>query len=378
MSQDLYKVLDVDRKAGASEIRSAYLKLSRIYHPDKAPTEKKDEYEAKFKQVLRAYEVLSDDDKRTLYDHTGQVAGEGGAPEGPMGGGGMPFPFDMNNLFGMFGGRGGPAPRQGRRPGKAPARKTQIPLTLKDFYYGRTLQMNLERHRFCDGCKGEGALNRKSCDGCGGMGVVNQVVQMGPMIMQSTGACQKCSGSGRTVGDKCGQCNSSKFHKQEKQLELVVKKGMKPGEIVVFPGESSHVDEYMEAGDVVVELIAADEDHGWERFGDHLKHRVGLTLGESLCGKVVRLDGHPAHPDGVYIQIPSGIQNRQEIVVEGLGMPRTAGSGFGDAILILTVLASKTEKDILEAQRSTLRELFKADAGPTDHSLIWMAKPLVY
>lgn len=380
MSRDLYTVLELDRNADAAAIRSAYLKFSRIYHPDKAPEDKKDEYQEKFKAIARAYEVLKDDSKKAFYDQTGQVPGEQGTPEevraGGMGGG-IPFPFDMNSMFGMFGG-GGPSRQRGRRPGKAPTRKTQIPLNLKDFYYGRTLQVNLERQRFCADCKGEGAVNVSSCDECRGSGVVNQVIQMGPMIMHNSGPCMKCKGSGKTAGDSCGACKGSKFSKQEKQLELKIKPGAKHGDTILFPGESSHMEDYTEPGDVLVELVAADEDHGWERHGDSLKHRVGLTLGEALCGKVVRLDGHPAHPNGVFIRIPQGMQNRQEIVVEGLGMPRNLGGGFGDGILMLTVLATKEERAVIESKRDTLKEIFNPDTGVETDGLVWSAKPIVY
>jgi DnaJ-class molecular chaperone len=385
MAKDLYAVLGVERGADAAEIRRQYLKLSRQYHPDKVSDDKKEEAEAKFKELSSAYEVLNDEQSRAYYDQTGKAPGEGGGgpPGGGMSfgmGGGMPFPFDMGNLFGMFGGgRGGPSgAHTGRRPGKPPPRKTQIPMTLKDFYFGRKLQIHLERSRFCGGCKGEGALNIKACGDCNGTGVKVTIIQMGPMMVQNQGPCITCHGAGKTKTDTCGQCNGSKFIKQDKNLELTITKGMKHGDIITFPGESSHQEDFNEAGDVLVELVSADEDHGWERFGDMLKHRVGLTLGESLCGKVVRLDGHPAHENGVFIKIPCGVQNRQEIVVEGLGMPRTIGDGFGDAVIVLSVLPTKEERTSLEQNIDTMRSVFNPDAGSTDASLIWSAKPLVY
>jgi DnaJ-class molecular chaperone len=167
MVNDLYSALELPKGADSSEIRKAYLRLSRTHHPDKVPADQKEVAEEKFKKIAQAYEVLSDDSKKSFYDQTGQIPGEGGGgppPGHPFGGmPGMPFgmpgmPFDMNDLFGMFhGGRpSGPGGHQSRQPGKAPARKTQIPLTLKDFYNGRTLQIKLERQRFCGSCKGEG------------------------------------------------------------------------------------------------------------------------------------------------------------------------------------------------------------------------------
>ena len=159
MSKDLYSVLELQKGADSSEIRKQYLKLSRQYHPDKASQEKQEEATEKFKEISKAYEVLSDNDKKAFYDQTGQIPGDGNGVGGNGGGGGMPFPFpmgggmpfNMNDLFGMFGNRSGGFSSQGvnvRRPGKAPDRKTQIPLTLKDFYYGRKLQIHLDRNRF--------------------------------------------------------------------------------------------------------------------------------------------------------------------------------------------------------------------------------------
>jgi DnaJ homolog subfamily A member 2 len=385
MPKDLYSLLEVPRGADPSEIRKSYLKLSRQYHPDKVAEAEKEAAEAKFKEISAAYDILSDEQKKGFYDQTGEIPGEGGGGggPGPFGPGGMPFHFDMGGLFGMFGGgRGGPPPgmMRGRRPGKPPVRKTQIPLTLRDFYYGRILQVHIDRARFCGPCKGEGAMNVRPCQECQGSGVKRQIIQMGHMIIDNTGPCMACRGSGKTKGDTCGNCNGSKFTKQEKILELNIQPGMKHDEVVVFPGESSHVEQYEEAGDIHIELVAADEDHDWQRHGDNLHHRISLSLAESLCGKVVRLPGHPAYPNGLYVHIPSGVTNRQEIVVEGCGMPRTIGSGHGDAVLLLSVLATKDERLVLESRKDMLQAMFQLGPGeavPPDAQLVY-AKPLAY
>jgi DnaJ-class molecular chaperone len=383
MPGDLYSILGLQKGADDSEIRKQYLKLSKQYHPDKVSDDLKVEYEEKFKEVSRAYEILKDDQQRAFYDQTGQIPGEnsGEGPGMPFGmGGGMPFPFSMggmgmNDIFGMFGRKGDNRPR---RQGKAPPRKTQIPLGLKDFYFGRNLKIHLDHKRFCSKCNGEGSLNVKSCGSCGGSGSRTQVIQMGLMIMQNQVPCPNCQGSGKTKGDHCSGCNGSKFTNQEKDIELTVKKGMKHGDIITFPGESSQEEGYTEPGDVVIELVAADEDHGWERHGDNLRHRVNLSLGEALCGKIIRLDGHPAHDTGVYIQIPAGVQNRQEISVEGLGMPRSIGAGFGEVILHLSVMATKEEIELINNNIGSLRDMFKVSPGESNGTLIWSAKPLVY
>ncbi len=396
MSQkNLYAVLESEKGASTADLKKAYYSLSRIWHPDKAKTdEQKDEFTKKFQEISHAYEILSDDEKRAFYDQTGRIpgaaeedAGSGGGG-GPFGFGGMPFPFDIGSMFGMFNGGGGGGRQgrgNGRKPGKAPPRKTQIPLTLKDFFFGRTLQIHLDRHRFCTDCKGEGAVNAHVCSDCRGAGFKQHLIQMGPgMMMQSTGPCGTCRGSGKSAGDTCGGCDGKKFIKQSANLELNIRPGMRYGGQVVFAGESSHVEDWEEAGDVVVEVIAADEDHGWERNGDNLRMRIGLTLGEALCGTVVKLMGHPAHEKGLFIEIPAGVQNRQEIVVEGCGMPRNGETGkFGDVVLSLTVMPSAAEKKVLDDMetRRILRERFQVVEGASTaepDTTLFPAKPLTY
>jgi len=199
------------------------------------------------------------------------------------------------------------------------------------------------------------------------------------MIVNNTGPCGSCRGSGKMKGDSCKPCNGTKFIKQDKVLDLQVQKGMKSGDLITFPGESSNVEEFTEAGDVVVELVTADEDHNWERSGDNLKIRIHLTLGEALCGKIVKLDGHPGYETGVYVQIPAGVMNRQDICIEGCGMPRMTGSGFGDGIVSLTILATTDERAILESKKEILQGLFSlSDKPPEGATLIWQAKPLSY
>jgi DnaJ-class molecular chaperone len=355
MTKDLYGILELSRGADSSEIRKQYLRLSRQFHPDKVPAHQKLVAEEKFKAISEAYEILSDDSKKMFYDQTGQIHGEGGGGGGGGMGGGMPFPFDMNQMFGMFGGGGGGRPR-GRRPGKAPPRKTHIPLTLKDFYYGRNLQINLERNRFCSACKGEGCINTTSCGDCNGQGVRRQVIQMGPMIMENTGPCGKCGGSGKCRGDPCSPCGGSKFIKQDKILQLTVNKGMNPGDKINLSGESSQIEEFEEAGDVIVELQAADEDISFVREGSTLKATTTIGLGESLCGsKAIFLD-HPGYSDGLVLDIPFGVQNKCVLVFNGLGMP--TDSGFGELHLTVFVKASKDELEVLKNNLPYFQGLF--------------------
>ena len=187
---------------------------------------------------------------------------------------------------------------------------------------------------------------------------------MGPMIMQQSGPCLQCNGSGKSSGDMCNKCNGSKLLKEDKTLTLTITKGMRYGETIVFAGESSNQEEYEEAGDVVIEIITT---------------RIRLSLAEALCGKVVSLANHPGYPNGVHIQIPGGVQNRQDICVEGYGMPRNIGTGFGDCIFHISVYPTKEELALLQSKKEVIQELFQMTSiQPPEGSQIVMATPLSY
>lgn len=369
MGKDLYAVLGVQKGADAAEIKRAYKKLVVTEHPDKGGNEER------FKEIQGAYEVLSDDQKRGFYDATGQVPGEdgggggggGGFPFGMgMGGMGMggPFPFDIRDLFGGLGGgmRGRQAKRQG---GKAPARSTQLPLSLNDYYHGKSFQIRLDRQKFCTGCKGEGSKSTQSCAPCHGTGTAKQIIQMGPMMMESHGPCPTCQGEGKQKGPPCNECSGSGFMKEHKDLEIHILGGMSPGETIVFPGVSSDVQGYKEAGDVVIELQAADEDLIWSRDGKLLKTSVVITLTESLLGSIVRIDGHPGFPDGCFVEIPQGTQNAHELRIPGLGMPlEKGGKTYGDGLITVRVQPTKEEYESLKVQQLFLETIFPKQPGP--------------
>ena len=242
-------------------------------------------------------------------------------------------------------------------------------------------QNRLRSKRIWRDRNGEGSINQRGCGDCGGQGIKITMMQMGPMVVQNQGPCMSCHGSGKTKGDVCKKCTGSKFIKEDKVLSLSVKAGSKIGETIIFTGESSHEEDYAEAGDVLIELVQADEDHEWERSGDNLKHNITLTLGEALCGKRIKLDAHPGFEGGLFIDIPCGVQNRQDIVVEGCGMPRSIGGGHGDVVLHITVTPTVQEREVLGQNKEMIRNLFTMsvdDLSQSEGADVKQAKPLKY
>ena len=351
----LYEDLGVERNADPQEIRRAYLKLSKTEHPDKGGNPER------FKVIQNAYEVLSDENKRSIYDQTGQIQDEemqGGHP------GGMPFgfPFDIGAMFGGFPfGGGGPQVQKRPKGKKAPPKIHEINLTLCDFFYGKIIQLKFERQRFCEKCKGDGSDTVQTCNECNGSGTVERHMMIGPgMHAVSRGPCNTCSGSGKRTSGTCSKCRGAKFSNHEKILKIDIEPGMKPGETMVFQNECSDHSDYEEAGDVHIVLREADEPSSFTRIGDDLTITVNITLRDCLLGCQRTLDGHPAHPKGVIVNIPPGTIRGDTVFIKGEGMPCRGTPRRGNLQLIISMEVTASEKEHLRTAAKNLSTIWGA------------------
>ena len=358
----LYETLGVDRSADPGEIRKAYLKLSKTEHPDKGGDAER------FKSISQAYETLSDEEKRNYYDQTGQIQGEeqgGGAHPG-----GIPFPFDLGAMFGgmgfggggpfggmPFGGGGGNAVKQ-KRP-KAPPKSHEINLTLRDFFYGKTIQLKFERQRFCVQCKGNGAATTERCASCNGSGAQERHIMIGPgMHAVSRGPCDTCAGVGKKPSGTCSKCNGSKFSNHEKILSIDVQPGMNPGETITFQNECSDHPDYEQPGDVHIIMREADEHSSFTRIGDELSIVVNICLEESLLGCERILQGHPAHPRGLTVTIPPGTIRGDTLMIKGEGMPRRGTTQRGNLQMTISMELKQDEKEKIIKNADMIRKIF--------------------
>jgi len=364
MSEDLYAVLGVQRTADAGQIRKAWLGLARTHHPDKGGDE------AKFKKIQRAFDILSDEGKRHIYDATGQIPGEDmtGPHSGGGGGGGGAFSFDIGNLFGMFGphmggGPGGPGGQRRRRPGAPPPKVEHIGFSLTQFYNGDAFTIHLDRTKVCMTCNGDGAKKKEPCVLCNGSGVKSQVLNMGGMTMHTQGPCTGCVGKGFKIVEICDVCNGNCKVSEKKSMEVRVAPGTPAGEMFVFSEACSEVPEFEKAGDlrIVIDQIASAT---WQRSGNkgqHLETSVTITLAESLVGCTVRLNGHPAYADGLFIQIPAASFTGDTYCISNLGMPLHGETGMYGALYVkVNVNVKLTERRILasDAGQEGIKSLF--------------------
>ncbi|KAI8390923.1 uncharacterized protein BYT42DRAFT_490574 [Radiomyces spectabilis] len=270
-----YDVLGVSPDASDSELKKAYRKLALKYHPDKNP-----EAGDKFKEISHAYEILSDGEKRQLYDQFGE---EGLNGQGGMGG------MDAEDLFsqlfggGLFGGGGRGRP-SGPRRGKDMVHHLKV--SLEDLYKGKTSKLALQKHILCPKCDGKGGKEGavQTCRSCNGQGVRVIMRQMGPMVQQIQQPCPDCRGEGEIINDKdrCKNCNGKKIIGEKKILEVHIDKGMQDGQKIVFSGEGDQAPNIL-PGDIIIAI--EEKPHPvFQRKGDDLIYEAKIDLLTALAG----------------------------------------------------------------------------------------------
>ncbi|CAL9060404.1 unnamed protein product [Musa banksii] len=271
-----YEILGVSKNASQDDLKKAYRKAAIKNHPDKGGDPEK------FKELAQAYEVLSDPEKREIYDQYGEDA----LKEGMRGGGGGHNPFDIFESF--FGGSpfGVGGSSRGRRQRRGEDAIHPLKVSLEDLYSGISKKLSLSQNVICQKCKGKGSKSgaSMSCSGCEGSGMTVTIRQLGPgMIQQMQHPCSECKGTGETINekDRCPQCKGEKVIQEKKVLEVVVEKGMQNEQKITFPGEADEAPETV-TGDIV--FVLQQKDHPkFKRKGDDLYYEHTLSLTEALC-----------------------------------------------------------------------------------------------
>ncbi|KAM7262695.1 hypothetical protein ACFE04_000378 [Oxalis oulophora] len=274
-----YEILGVAKNSSQDDLKKAYRKAAIKNHPDKGGDPEK------FKELAQAYEVLSDPEKREIYDQYGEDA----LKEGMGGGGGGHDPFDIfQSFFGggnPFGGAGGSS--RGRRQRRGEDVVHSLKVSLEDLYNGTSKKLSLSRNALCFRCQGKGSKSGASmkCAGCQGSGMKVSIRQLGPsMIQQMQHPCGECKGSGETINDKdrCPQCKGEKVLQEKKVLEVHVEKGMLNGQKITFPEQADEAPDTV-SGDIVF-VLQQKEHPKFTRKGDDLIYEHKLSLTEALCG----------------------------------------------------------------------------------------------
>jgi len=280
-NKGLYELLEVPQTATTDEIKKAYKKKAMKFHPDKGGDPEK------FKEISAAHEVLTNQEKREIYDKYGME----GLKEGAGAGGFDPFGGIFGDIFGGGRGKAG-APKQMR---KTKPTVKEVRVTLEEVYTGKMTKINMTRQRSCATCDGKGGANAKKCTTCKGHGVVEKVVQIAPGFLSSTrGHCNDCKGEGTKIekADICKDCKGAKMISEQKTIEVPIEQGVPDGHQSVFHGEGDEIPGTM-AGDLVVN-ITIEPHKKFERKGADLFYTKNITLYEALTGSSFVLE----HLDG--------------------------------------------------------------------------------
>jgi molecular chaperone DnaJ len=365
---DFYQTLGVPRNASQDDVRKAFRKLARQYHPDKNPGDSA--AEEKFKEVNQAYETLSDAKKRQQYDELERLGafdprrggfrpGAGGAQgfdPGMFQQGGQAFEMgDLGDLFStLFGGGGGGRGRS--TPSRGDDLQAAVTIAFDDSLNGATVRIPIEKDDVCPTCHGSGArpgTSPKVCPECQGRGVLAQ--NQGPFALSTP--CPRCHGNGTIVESPCKGCGGTGVSTQTKRYTVKIPPGAKDGTKVRLKGKGEPGIRGGRPGDLYV-IVNVEPSDLFERCGDDLVIEVPVTVAEAALGSQVRV---PTPGGGrVSIKVPAGTADGRRLRLRGKGAPRLKG-GDGDLIArVRVVLPQKLTKE----QRKLFEELGKTLPDP--------------
>ena len=357
--RDYYEVLGVDRKATDDDLKRAYRKLAKKYHPDINPGDK--DAEEKFKEATEAYGVLSDPDKRRQYDQFGHAAFEGGA--GGMGG--FDFRnFDFGDIFGgmggfgdifgdLFGGGGGARSRGGNGPRRGASLRAMVHLTFEEAVFGCTKELELTLKDPCKTCGGSGAkagTSPETCPHCNGSGQIRTTQQSLFGMMQNISVCPQCNGSGKIIREKCPDCKGSGFTSSRKKIEVTVPAGIDDGQSIRIRDKGEPGANGGPRGDLLVQVAVA-EHPVFQRDGVNIFSAAPMTYAQAALGGDIRIN--TVDGDVLYTVKP-GTQTDTRIRLRGKGVPSIHNKNVrGDHYVTLIVQTpTKLSKEAQEALKA--------------------------
>ena len=357
--RDYYEVLGVSKTASDDEIKKAYRKLAMKYHPDRNPDNA--EAEEKFKEASEAYEVLSNGEKRSMYDRMGHNAFEGGmGGGGGFGGGGFSAEdifSQFGDIFGNFGGGGGRGRAQQQRQGSD--LRYVVELSLEEAIKGIKKEITFTAPAPCDVCDGQGSKNPndvETCKTCHGAGQVR--MQQGFFSVQQT--CSTCRGQGKIIKNPCQSCHGSGVKNRQQTLEVTIPAGVDNGDRIRLSGKGEAV-RGGQPGDLYVEVAVREHDI-FQRDGADLYMDIPVNVADAALGKEIQI---PTLEGRVSLKIPEGTQNGKMFRLRGKGVKPVRGSMVGDLLCRIVV---ETPVNLTSRQRDLLKELQDTMDGKHEHS----------
>ena len=350
--RDYYEVLGVSKGASEDEIKRAYKKLARKYHPDMNPGDK--EAEEKFKEVNEANEVLSDPDKKARYDQFGYAGvdpnyGAGGG----YGAGGFDF-GDLGDIFGSFfgGGFGGGGQRRRNGPQRGESIRMSVSVDFIEAAFGCEKEVTVERSEQCPTCKGNGCApgtTPEVCPDCHGSGAVTQSQRTPFGVMQTQAVCGKCRGTGKIIHQPCPDCHGSGRARKRKTVKVNIPAGIDNGQTISLRGQGHAGKNGGPNGDLLITVMVKPHDI-FRREGTSVFCEAPITFTQAVLGAEMEI---PTIDGKVKYTIPEGTQTGTVFRLRGKGIPVLNGHGRGDQYVTVTI---ETPRGLNREQKEALKK----------------------
>mgnify|MGYP003985982313 FL=1 len=366
-NKDYYNLLGVDKSATKKEIKKAYKKLAMKYHPDRAPEEKKVEYEEKFKEISEAASVLGDDTKRSKYDQFGSSAFSGGGAGGSgfqgfdfsdimsqfrFGGGGGDDIFDS-----LFGGRG----QRGRRVYQGSDLLYEMTITREEAATGTTKTIQINKLDHCGECKGKGGTNISSCSTCNGSGQTSTVQRTPFGAFRQQRPCHACGGEGEVPENVCGPCGGEGLQRKKKKHDVKVPKGIESNMRLRLTREGEAGKNGGPYGNLFVQISISAHKY-FERRSDNLHITVPISFHQAVLGDEIEV--HTITGKAI-LKIPKGTDSETIFRMKGKGMPHLRSTTIGDQMVKVHIevpkKVSKKQKEALDKFKDNPSKGFFAD-----------------
>lgn len=353
--RDYYEVLGVSKNASDEEIKRAFRKLAKTYHPDNKQTGD----EAKFKEVGEAYAVLSDPSKKKQYDQFGHQAFAGGSGFNGFNMEDIDLSDIINDIFGSefsnfngFGNFGNHGNRNSRRPRKGEDSLVHVNLTFLEAVFGCKKTITLDLNEACTACKGMGGFNETTCNTCKGSGriVTEQHSLFG--IFQTQTTCRACEGTGRTFKETCSTCNGIGSTKKKKDIEVTIPEGIDTGYQLRISGKGSAGSNGGPNGDIYLEFKVKEHEL-FKREEEDIYLTVPITVTEAILGCKKEI---PTITGNVILEIKAGTQSGEKVKLKGKGVKRINALGHGNMYIIYNVIIPDK---LSLSQKNLIKELAK-------------------
>ncbi|MFR8104565.1 MAG: molecular chaperone DnaJ [Clostridia bacterium] len=365
--RDYYEVLGVQKGATDEELKRAFRKLAKKYHPDANPDNKK-EAEAKFKEVNEAYEVLSDPQKRKMYDQFGTAdpsgfgGGAGGYNYGGSGFGGFSgfgdgFGIDIDDILSsMFG--GGRSSKSKTGPVRGADLRYNLEITFEESYSGVEKEIVIPKNDTCNTCHGTGAkpgTQAETCKTCGGRGTITQVMQS-PFFggqVQTTKTCPECHGEGKVIKEPCPECRGKGTVRKQIKIKIKIPAGIDDGGEIIAHGQGEPGKRGGGKGDLHI-IVHVKRHRIYTRRGEHVLCEIPVSITQATLGAEIEVP--MVNGEKVKYKIPEGTQTGTNFNIRGKGFESVRGNFKGDFIFTVIV---QTPKKLTKEQRELLVELAK-------------------